>query len=125
MSFAISDKKVAVTIEKMEDGKLVQSLLVSNEPSYLKHFSTVFQELWQNGIDALERIKELEEGILCGQHSISFFYALAYYAVWDGQPCFVLLSSQWSKVYLYQIDNDSITLVRLNEPTAANLCQLW
>lgn len=63
MSFGISDKKVAITIEKMENGKLVQSLLVSNEPSYLKHFYTVFQELWQNGIEALERIKELEEGI--------------------------------------------------------------
>jgi signal transduction histidine kinase len=63
MSFGISDKKVAVTIEKMEDGESVQSLLVSNEPSYLKHFSTVFHELWENGIEALERIKEIEAGI--------------------------------------------------------------
>jgi two-component system, OmpR family, sensor histidine kinase VicK len=63
MSFGISDKKIAVTIEKMEDGKLVQSLLRSNEPHYLKHFSSVFQELWENGIDAAERIKEVEEGI--------------------------------------------------------------
>jgi signal transduction histidine kinase len=63
MSFSISDKKVAVTIEKMEGGRLVQSLLVSNVPSYLKHFSSVFQELWQNGMEALERIKEIEEGI--------------------------------------------------------------
>jgi two-component system, OmpR family, sensor histidine kinase VicK len=63
MSFGISDKKVAVTIEEMEDGKLVQSLLVSNEPGYLRHFSSVFQELWRNGIEARERIKEIEEGI--------------------------------------------------------------
>jgi signal transduction histidine kinase len=63
MSFGVSDKNIAVTIEKMEDGKLVQSLLVSNEPNYLKHFSSVFQELWGNGIEALERIKEIEEGI--------------------------------------------------------------
>ncbi len=63
MSFGISDKKVAVTIEKMEKGKLVQSLLISNEPTYLKHFSSVFQELWQNGTEAMERIKGLEEGI--------------------------------------------------------------
>jgi two-component system, OmpR family, sensor histidine kinase VicK len=63
MSFGVSDKKIAVTIEKMEDDKLVQSLLVSNEPNYLKHFSSVFQELWGNGNDALERIKEIEEGI--------------------------------------------------------------
>jgi hypothetical protein len=63
MSFGLSDKKVAVTIEKMEGGELVQSLLVSNEPAYLKHFSTVFHELWQNGIEATERIKEIEAGI--------------------------------------------------------------
>jgi len=63
MSFGISDKKIAVTIEKMEDGKLVQSLLLSNEPHYLKHFASVFEELWRNGTDAAVRIKEIEEGI--------------------------------------------------------------
>jgi len=63
MSFDISDKKIAVTIEKMEDSKLVQSLLLSNEPHYLKHFASVFEELWRNGTDAAVRIKEIEEGI--------------------------------------------------------------
>jgi signal transduction histidine kinase len=63
MSFDISDKKIAVTIEKMEDGKLVQSLLLSNEPHYLKHFASVFEELWRNSTDAAVRIKEIEEGI--------------------------------------------------------------
>ena len=47
----------------MEDGKLVQSLLLSNEPHYLKHFASVFQELWGNGIDAAVKIKEIKEGI--------------------------------------------------------------
>jgi two-component system sensor histidine kinase VicK len=63
MSFGVSDKKIAVTIEKMEDGKLVQSLLLSNEPYYIKHFASVFQELWKNGIDAAVKIKEIEGGI--------------------------------------------------------------
>jgi signal transduction histidine kinase len=63
MSFGISDKKIAVTIEKMEDGKLFQSLLLSNEPHYLKHFASVFEELWRNGTDAAVRIKGIEEGI--------------------------------------------------------------
>jgi two-component system, OmpR family, sensor histidine kinase VicK len=62
LSFGVSDKKIAVTIEKMKEGKVVQSLLLSNEPKYLEHFSTVFQELWENGIDAMERIREIEEG---------------------------------------------------------------
>jgi two-component system, OmpR family, sensor histidine kinase VicK len=63
MSFGVSDKKIAVTIEKMEKGKVVQSLLLSNESQYLKHFSSVFQQLWENGIEAVDRIKEIEEGI--------------------------------------------------------------
>ncbi len=35
-SRSISDKKIAVTIEKMEEDKLVQSILSSNELKYLK-----------------------------------------------------------------------------------------
>jgi hypothetical protein len=63
MSFGISDKEIAVTIEKMEGGRVVQSLLISNEPLYLKHFSSIFEELWRNGTDAADRIRELEQGI--------------------------------------------------------------
>jgi two-component system sensor histidine kinase VicK len=62
LSFGVSDKKVAVTIEKMENGKVVQSLLLSNESQYLNHFSSVFQRLWESGTDALDRIREIQEG---------------------------------------------------------------
>jgi two-component system, OmpR family, sensor histidine kinase VicK len=63
MSFGVSDKEIGATIEKMEQGKPVQSLLVSNEPVYVNHFNSVFEELWENGTDAVERIKTIEEGI--------------------------------------------------------------
>ena len=63
MSFGISDKEIAVTIEKMEGGRVVQSLLISNEPLYLKHFSAIFEELWKNGTDVADRIRELDQGI--------------------------------------------------------------
>jgi two-component system, OmpR family, sensor histidine kinase VicK len=63
MSFGISDKEIAVTIEKMEGGRVIQSLLISNEPLYLKHFSSIFEELWRNGTDSADRIRELEQGI--------------------------------------------------------------
>jgi two-component system, OmpR family, sensor histidine kinase VicK len=63
MSFGISDKEIAVTIEKMEGGRVIQSLLISNEPLYLKHFSSIFEELWRNGTDSANRIRELEQGI--------------------------------------------------------------
>ena len=63
MSFGLSDKEIAATIENMEAGRVVQSLLISNEPLYLKHFSSIFEELWRNGTDAADRIRELEQGI--------------------------------------------------------------
>ena len=59
----VSDKEIAATIEKMEDGKRVQSLLISNEPLYVKHFKSLFEELWNNGIDASDRIKDIEQGV--------------------------------------------------------------
>ncbi|MGC2680792.1 MAG: hypothetical protein WA323_02920, partial [Candidatus Nitrosopolaris sp.] len=62
MNFGVSDKEVALTIEEMEGGKMIQSLLISNEPLYVNHFNSVFEDLWKNGIDAAERIRDIEEG---------------------------------------------------------------
>lgn len=61
MSFGVSDKEIAVTIEKMEGGRRVQSLLISNEPLYVRHFTSLFEEIWRNGIDGQYRIKQVEE----------------------------------------------------------------
>jgi two-component system, OmpR family, sensor histidine kinase VicK len=62
LSFGVSDKEIGATIEKMDGGRMVQSLLVSNEPAYVNHFKSVFEELWKTGIDARERIPHIEEG---------------------------------------------------------------
>jgi signal transduction histidine kinase len=62
MSFGVSDKEIAATIEKMEGGRMVQSLLLSNERVYVNHFKSIFEELWENGIDAEHRIKDIEAG---------------------------------------------------------------
>jgi two-component system sensor histidine kinase VicK len=63
MSFGVSDKEIAATIEKMEGGTNVQSLLLSNEHAYVNHFYHIFEELWKNGIDAKDRIRDIEEGV--------------------------------------------------------------
>lgn len=62
MSFGVSDKEIAATIEKMEGGRMVQSLLLSNEPAYTHHFYSIFEELWSKGINAEDRIRDIEEG---------------------------------------------------------------
>jgi signal transduction histidine kinase len=63
IDFAVSDKEMMATIERMEGGDIAQSLLVSNEPAYINHFRSIFEELWKNGIDALDRIRDIEQGI--------------------------------------------------------------
>jgi signal transduction histidine kinase len=63
MSFGVSDKEMGVTIEKMEAGQIINSFLYSNEPLYLKHFTSIFEELWRSGIDAKSRIRDIEAGV--------------------------------------------------------------
>jgi len=63
MNFAVGDKEVNATIDKMEGGKMIQSLITSTEPIYVKHFYTIFEDLWNKGIDAQKRICDIEEGI--------------------------------------------------------------
>jgi len=59
----VSDKEMSATIEKMEGGKKIQSLLISTEPLYIQHFTSIFEEVWKNGIAAVERIKDIESDI--------------------------------------------------------------
>jgi signal transduction histidine kinase len=63
IDFAVSDKEMMATIESMEGGEIAQSLLVSNEPAYVNHFKFIFEELWKNGVDALDRIRDIEQGV--------------------------------------------------------------
>jgi len=63
MSFGVSDKEMSATIEKMEGGKKIQSLLISTEPLYINHYNTIFEEVWKSGIDAADRIKDIEVGL--------------------------------------------------------------
>jgi signal transduction histidine kinase len=62
MNFGVSDKELAATIENMEGGKMSQSFLISNEPLYINHFNSLFEELWNKGIDAQDRIRDIELG---------------------------------------------------------------
>lgn len=63
MSFGVSDKEIGITVERLEGGTLNYNALFSNESFYLEHFKSVFEELWKSGIDASDRITEIERGI--------------------------------------------------------------
>jgi signal transduction histidine kinase len=63
MDFGVSDTEVGLRIEKMEHGIQSQSFLVSTVPVYVNHFNSLFDELWKNGLDAADKIRDIEEGI--------------------------------------------------------------
>ncbi|HYT01972.1 MAG TPA: HAMP domain-containing sensor histidine kinase [Candidatus Acidoferrum sp.] len=63
MNFSVTDKELHATIDDMEDGNMVQSVLVSNEPLYVNHFGSVFEKLWENASDTRERMASVDEGV--------------------------------------------------------------
>jgi two-component system, OmpR family, sensor histidine kinase VicK len=63
LSFSISNKEFLATAEKMEGGKMIRSLLVSTEPTYTDHYNYIFERLWDNSIDAMDRINDIKEGV--------------------------------------------------------------
>ena len=65
INFAVSKHGLIATVEEMngEGEGIVQNLLASNEGPYIKHFSSMFEQLWKEGIDARYRIKDIEEKV--------------------------------------------------------------
>lgn len=49
--FTLSEKQFQATIEKMDEGNMVKSLLYNTEPTYIQHFKSLFEKLWKSGID--------------------------------------------------------------------------
>jgi hypothetical protein len=63
IDFAVDNKNFNATIDKMEGGRLMESLLISSEPAYVGHYNSVFEDLWKDSIDAMERIGDIEAGL--------------------------------------------------------------
>ena len=62
IDFAVSDKEMMTTAEKVgSEQEMIQSLLISNEQLYIQQFIFIFEELWNNGIDAKEKIAIIEQ----------------------------------------------------------------
>jgi hypothetical protein len=62
MSFSISDKQIVTTIDSTEGDSKIQSLLISDDPTYLNHFKSIFEGLWGGGIDARIILSDFEDG---------------------------------------------------------------
>ncbi len=63
LNFIVSEERFVSTVENDDSKKLFDRLLQSTEPLYVKHFQTIFEELWKNSIDVEERIYQIDKGI--------------------------------------------------------------
>jgi two-component system, OmpR family, sensor histidine kinase VicK len=113
MNFAVDNKHFHATIANMEGGKMMRSLLTSNEPSYVNYYNSIFEDLWKNGIDAVQRIREIEEGS-----------SLADLEVFRSQPILGLSSR-----ILSQLDNKTAIMEIINrnvkQYTALRICHSY
>jgi two-component system sensor histidine kinase VicK len=65
LNFLVTDKVFfsnAEKVDRMEDRKTINSLFTSNDGLYIHQYKTVFEELWKNGIDAIDIIEDIERG---------------------------------------------------------------
>lgn len=63
INFAVGENELNATMSAMVGGKMVENLLTSNEPVYVRLFNSMFDQLWKDGLDADFRLKDLEEEI--------------------------------------------------------------
>src|SRR5919199_2951769 len=64
MNFAVSSKDLCITIDEMNGGQIAKNLLISSGPTYIRHYNSIFEDLWNKSVPAEQKIKEIEEGII-------------------------------------------------------------
>jgi len=70
MNFAVSSKDLCITIDEMKWGQIAKNLLISNEPPYIRHYNSIFEDLWNKSVPAEQKIKEIEEGVILGKTEV-------------------------------------------------------
>ncbi len=63
INFVVTDRSFYTSIEKLGNGgNIMENMIASNDPIYINHYKTVFEDLWDNGIDAKEIIHDIDRG---------------------------------------------------------------
>ncbi|MGN6615175.1 MAG: sensor histidine kinase [Candidatus Nitrosocosmicus sp.] len=82
-TFALSDKSLLFTIENGDAGNFGNNTLINSDKLYIDHYNTVFESLWEKGIDVDKRIKEIQKGhhiyvdvMTSPRESVNLFYKL-------------------------------------------------
>lgn len=61
IDYTVTNSDLIIAVKRTEKNAPSDSILYSNDPSYLDHFANVFEELWKSGKDPERAIKSLEE----------------------------------------------------------------
>lgn len=61
--FSVSQNQCSTTVEDMTNGEMFQEIIHSTEPLHILHYQRLFEKLWDMGIDARERIRQIESDI--------------------------------------------------------------
>jgi two-component system, OmpR family, sensor histidine kinase VicK len=70
MNFAVSSKELHITIDEMKGGQIAKNLLISNERPYIRHYNSIFEDLWNRSIPAEQKIEEIEEGVVLSKTEV-------------------------------------------------------
>src|ERR671932_2175177 len=70
MSWIFSAKELYIRIDEMKGGQIAKNLLISNEPPYIRHYISIFEDLWNKSVPAEPKIKEIEEGVVLGKTEV-------------------------------------------------------
>jgi hypothetical protein len=62
LTFTVSNREMNVTVERPRDYAMISNLVISTERPWIEPFQTLFEEIWIEGVDAVERIREIESG---------------------------------------------------------------
>jgi signal transduction histidine kinase len=63
LSFVCSKSQILASIETSGKKAIFQNVLSSNDPAYVGHFHSLFEEMWKNGVDARKRVEEIVGGV--------------------------------------------------------------
>ena len=61
IDYTVTNSDLIIAVQRTEKNDPSDSILYSNDPSYLDHFTNVFEEMWKNSKDPERVIKSLEE----------------------------------------------------------------
>ncbi len=65
VNFLVTNKILLSNIESdhiTTDSKQIKNMLVSDDPFYIKHYSSIFEDLWKNSTDVKDIINDIDRG---------------------------------------------------------------